>query len=302
MAIEERTLTISDEAPRPEEEALAVEAMGFDSPPPPEPTPVFPGPARPMPSDGTGDAEPMENKTEDKGPRAWLESNDANDFTPFFLTEMKRIKPPHACVGNRSEIERSLGQHKKLNGYVSKALRSDYDDKLDVKGIDGLRSKLEHGIDQLEQMLEALDDLKRNKKKMRRRRASDDSLCESCAAPLWHDPDLDLPVCVSCIESRDGSITKEATVAKVQYFATAFERAITGALVNGKVSGGRNLDELYAKAKEQYSITPREELAIFQILSDMGYPTFKDRLRIAGGDEDPRSTVGDGEWSTMYYA
>jgi len=67
------------------------------------------------------------------------------------------------------------------------------------------------------------------------------------------------------------------------------------------VSGGRNIEELYAAAKDKYKIDDREELAIFQILADMGYPTFKDRLRF-GDDQDPRRTSDHGEWQSQYYA
>lgn len=201
--------------------------------------------------------------------RKWIHTQKAEDFPNFLLLEIKRIKPPQACVGNKSEIERALAQNKKLDSYISKALQSDYDEKLDAKGIDNLRKKIENSIEQLENMLHGIDEIRKNRKRMKRRGE------ENC------------------------NLVKEAGVARVNYFITAFQRAITGAIINGKVSNGNNLEELYAKAKKKYNINDREELEIFQILADMGYPVFKDRLRI---DEDQNPTKGLGEWQKQYYA
>jgi len=256
MTQEERTLTVSSE--KQEEASIVVEAEGFF----PEQQAEFSQEQPPAPH----------GREQECAQGGWLQTQKAEDFPSFLVLETKRIRPPGACAGSRSEIERSLGQHRKLNGYISKALQSDWEGKLDAKGIDALRQRIETSIDQLEQMVESLDNLKKQRRQMRRRKG----------------------------ESDGDGILKEATVAKVQYFATAFERAVSGAIVNGKISGGRNLDELYKKAKEKYSFTPREELAIFQILADMGYPTFKDRLRIGEDNHDPRE--GLGEWQKQYHA
>ena len=72
-------------------------------------------------------------------------------------------------------------------------------------------------------------------------------------------------------------------------------------MINGKVSGGRNMEELYAEAKKKYSLNDREELEILAILADFGYPIFKDRLRL-GDKEDPSRDEGFGEWQSQYHA
>ncbi len=205
----------------------------------------------------------------EEGKGGWVETQKAEDFPPFLVTEIRRMRQPHSCVGNKSEMERSLGQHKRLNSYISKALQSDYDGKLNTKDIDTLRKKIEDNIDQLEHMLFSLDKLKKQKKQMRR------------------------------AEQQENMI-KEGGTPTVNYYTTPFQRAIVSSIINGKVSGGRDLNELYEKVKEKYKIDDREELAIFQILSDMGYPTFKDRLRIGEKNQDPRE--GLGEWQKQYYA
>jgi hypothetical protein len=76
---------------------------------------------------------------------------------------------------------------------------------------------------------------------------------------------------------------------------------VVGTLINATVSGGRNLEELFEKLKKKYSLNEREQLAVQQILADMGYPVFKDRARV-GEDEDPTDSDEPREWQTQYHA
>jgi hypothetical protein len=168
-----------------------------------------------------------------------------------------------------------LGQYKKLDSDISKALHSDCDDEIDIKHVDGARQKLEQAIDQAETALENIIDLKNKKRKMRRHGEEENDMVKEATAPRFEG---------------------------IQINISAFERAVVGALINGVVSGGRNMEELYETAKKKYDFTEREELAIFQILSDFGYPTFKDRLTLGQKDTDPARAKEHGEWSSNYYA
>ena len=102
-------------------------------------------------------------------------------------------------------------------------------------------------------------------------------------------------------DEHEGELTKEAGTASFQMVITPFQRAISGSLINGVVSGGRNMEELWADAKKKYNMNDREELEILQVIADMGYPEFKDRLRL-GENNDPTREEGFGEWSSQYYA
>jgi hypothetical protein len=260
----------------------------------------------PQPTDQRGESPilPEEEETKartqnaDTKPKSWLESQDAKDFEPFLVTELKRIKPPSACVGSHNEAERALGQYKRLNGHVSRALQSDYDGVLNIGSIDRLRQLLEQNIEAIDRMLEAQKDMKKRRRQVRRR-ASDESICPSCSAPLWEDGEN--MVCLAC--GQDG-LKKEAGTPHfegLQYQISAFERALVGTLINATISGGRNLEELFKKLDKKYKLNPREKLAVQQILSDMGYPVFKDRARI-DEDEDPTDPDEPREWQTQYHA
>ena len=82
---------------------------------------------------------------------------------------------------------------------------------------------------------------------------------------------------------------------------TPFERAITGAIVNGFVSQGKNPEEIYAELKKKYKFTDRDELSIQQVLADMGFPMLKDRGHV--GDASEQLNKGKGiEFATQYQA
>jgi hypothetical protein len=237
-------------------------------------------------------------------PKGWLETQESKDFEPFLIMELKRIKPPNACARSHNEAERSLGQYKRLNSRISKALQSDDDGVLDIGNIDGLRETVERSIDALERMLEAHQDMKRQRRQVRRRRASDDSLCPKCAAPLWEveieGNTASMAYCLAC----EDKLVKEAGTPifnGYQIHASAFEHAVTSMLINAVVSGGRDLEELYGKLKKKYGFTDREELAVLQIMEDKGYPVFKDRARL-GESQDPADPGEPREWQSQYYA
>lgn len=265
MALEENILTVSKEGVF-DEEVITVNA-DFDTLPINQPVePVGVDTQKP-------DSLPVKEHSEEQmanDNRRWLKTQEVKDFPEFLLFESKRMKKPQSCVNNRSETERALGQHRRLNTYISKAVQSDYDGALNTKNIDKLRKQIESNMDQLEHMLFSMNKMKKERKLMSRR------------------------------SNVQASITKEATLPEVRYYTTAFQRAIAGLIVNGTVSGGKNIDELYNKVKEKYKLDNREELAIFQIITDMGYPTFKDRLRI--GEKNQDASKGFGEWQKQYYA
>lgn len=206
--------------------------------------------------------------------KSWLESHDTKKFHKFLEEEMNRIKTPMQARTSISEIERAFAQWKELDGHISSALRKDYNNDLSVDVIDDVRKKIQYNIDQLDHMLTSWKDLQRGRKGKKKADDSSEVIVKEAGTPMYLG---------------------------LQTNMTLFETAIVRALINGVVSGGRNMDELFEVAKEKYGLTDREELAIFQALSDMGYPTFKDRLKIGDEDQDPSSS-NIGEWQSQYYS
>lgn len=231
--------------------------------------PVTPAPM-PFPQNSGANPQPENKLDEEQG---WRSTKDPKDFMEFLQGELQRIGNPRAWR-TRSEKERGLAQLKKLDHFTSEALRSDYDNVLDVPSVDAIRNRVEQHIEQTEVALEGIQNMKKQRKKMRRRGEDDPEMVKEGGVPHFNGMNV---------------------------MISPFERAIVGALLNGRASGGRDIEELYTEAKAKYDINPREELAIFQILTDMGLPTFKDRLRI-GENQDPTREEGLGEWQSNYYA
>jgi hypothetical protein len=297
---EEAIIAVSESQTVETDNDTIVVKEAFGDSPVADPTlPVRPPAPEPQPSTPSVPA-PSFPEEEGRKEGGWLNSQEAKDFEPFLLGEIRRIKSPGACARNRNEAERALGQSKKLNAYISKALREDWAGDIPIESIDRMRQQLEQNIEAFERMLEAHQEMKRQRKQVRRhRRASDETACQKCGAPLWEDGE-DL-VCLAC--GHEG-LKKEAATPHfegLQYQISAFERALVGTLINAVVSGGRDLEELFSKMEKKYKLNPREVLAVRQILADMGYPVFKDRARM-GEDEDPTDPDEPREWQTQYNA
>lgn len=225
------------------------------------------------PIDPPSEEPPSSLPSDEKVNEGWRSTKDVKQFTQFLADELNRIGEPRKWR-TRTEKERGVGQLKRLNNFISQALREDFDSILNIDTIDKTRNKIEQHIDECEHALDSINYMKKQRKRMRRRADENPELVKEAGVP-----------------HMDGMVVA----------ITPFERAIAGALINGVVSGGRNMNELYKDAKEKYDLTPREELSIFQIITDMGFPTFADRLRI-GENQDPTRTSGFGEWNSTYYA
>lgn len=217
---------------------------------------------------------------QEAAPQGWLQTKKVEQFVQFLDEQMASIPTVQHAQGNLSKMENAAARWKKLNNFCSEAMRGDFDGVLDVDDIDKKRQQVEYNMDALQDAIDNLHAMKQTRRQQRRqhRRRAD--------------------------ENFDESMTKEATAPHFNGFqmvVTPFQRAIAGALINGKVSGGRNIEELWIEAKKKYDMDAREELEVLQLLADMGYPEFKDRLRL-GEDEDPTRKDGFGEWQAQYYA
>ena len=291
---EKETLTVSEKTAQ-EEAVVVKEAFGFGYDAPAE-MPAMDYAVTPA----SEKSQEEDDEEQPQGPRSWLESQKACDFMPFLGHEFQRIGPGARARG-KSEAERAMGQFKRLNGHISRALQGDYEGEIDLKQVEPLRHNIEQTIESLQATLDALANLAKQRKQMRRpnkRKGSSDDLCDGCGSPLWKQGGNE--ACIVC----DHGLVKEATTPRyqgMQYQISGFERAVVGILINGKVSGGRDVDELYAKLKKKYSITDREELAVIQALADMGYPQFLDRAKV-GEELDPTDEKNYGEWQAQYYA
>ena len=184
-----------------------------------------------------------------------------------------------------------------------KMLRTDIHGKIDEQKIEAILKKADDMIERLDIQIQKL---RGGKKASVDVKLYSSGSCEKCGytAPMWHDLENDRLVCMKCeaVTDTDG-LEKTAGTAVIRVFMTPFEAAIARTIVNAAVSGGKDIEEMYNHLKDKYKLTDREELAIQQIIADMGFPLGgnKDRANI----NDPKA-VNDSnkvsELMTNYYA
>lgn len=68
-------------------------------------------------------------------------------------------------------------------------------------------------------------------------------------------------------------IIKTATKSSAfTYFVNPFVFGLARVLINGKVSQGKNIEELYKVLNAKYKLNEREQLELYFTLNDLGYP------------------------------
>jgi hypothetical protein len=69
--------------------------------------------------------------------------------------------------------------------------------------------------------------------------------------------------------------------------------------INGAVSAGKDIEDLFKKQVDAYDLTIREQASVLQLLEEMGYPIRRDRGILPGEDIDPRSE-DNFDWMASY--
>ena len=171
-------------------------------------------------------------------------------------------------------LERAIAFLEKLDGEISKAMRSDFDAKIDSDTIEKARDQIDDGIYRLKERLEQVSDSKHKSKKKKKRAEVTDSPLVKEGQKATHVGGI--IVTVPLLISR---------VARV--------------CINGMVSAGHDIEDLFAHQVKQYSLTEREQAETMQLLADMGYPLRRDRGISLNDDMDPRSS-SNLDWSSNY--
>jgi len=208
---------------------------------------------RMLPGSSISLADDEEDKVEevDDTPGTWRDDGDVRDFSNY-LQDAYNSPPQHQ--GEMLGCERVINYYKGLDKEISKALSLDKDHILDVGELDGVRVNMMNDMLTLKQHIKKLQ---RGIREQHGKKAADGTTMK--------------------IAGSDVELSKEATVARPQLMMTAFERAITGMVVNAVVSSGKSFEDVYDILKNKYAFTDREELALMQLFADMGYQVFKDR-------------------------
>lgn len=252
--------------PSPEESSALIDATDLEIPGAKE-SDVDDGRSRIPGSDyyeDDADDEPVEEEEE----TTWKDDNDTGKFSEFLIRMYGEI-PKHTGT-SISGAERALTYLSGLNSEISKAIRIDSDNLLDVDLIEDYRVKIMKDIVTLKNHIKKLEKKIRGSKKSASEEVEEEKIVKA--------------------EANDSSLKKEGSLPRATLIMTPFERAIAGILINSVVSAGHPFEEVYEFLRKKYKLDSREELAILQLVMDMGFPIFKDRGTI--GEDDKKEEEG----------
>jgi len=174
-------------------------------------------------------------------------SKGAEGFVAWIKDRLDNI-PKHSGL-DTAGIERAISYMERLDGEISKAMRLDIDGELDANKVEAVRSQIDDGLDRLH---DRLDKIKKSKKTKRKKTASEE---------------------VSITKEAQKISGVQGTVISVPLLISAIARIC----INGTVSAGKNLDDLFFKLAEKYDLTAREKSEVAWLLNDMGMPLRGDR-------------------------
>lgn len=220
-------------------------------------------------------------------------------------------------------LERAMAYMERLDNEISKAMRMDLDGELDANKIEKVRAELDEGLSRLQARL---DKVKESKKSSRKRKKTAQELQPEINKVLERYSDDDLQswvsdttvpgetwtaekVIVQLANNGDEpgfeglTLIKEAQkimgVSGVMITVPIFISRIARVCVNGTVSAGHDIEDLYNRQVKKWNLSEREQAEVQQLLFDMGYPLRQDRGFMP--DDDLEVWDSDNmDWSANY--
>lgn len=182
----------------------------------------------------------------------------------------ERISNMPTHTGETSGIERLISYFKRLNSEISKAISTDFEGKIDVKTLEGARRWLHDSINTLE---DAQEKLVEKHYKKRKAAGLKDGIVKEAGTSFPNGVVISVPLLIS-------------RCARV--------------CINGTISAGHDIEELYNLQVKKYSLDVREQAELAQHIEDMGFPLRADRLMNV--NEDVVIEDGKGDLMSNYYA
>jgi len=169
-------------------------------------------------------------------------------------------------------IERAIAYLKTFLRQVSKATQSDINGVLDINQVQDVRNQVEDGINRLEERLNILSMHKKKKK-------------------AEEDPEGFLKEAQK-ISGVNGRVTVTVPLL-ISHLARI--------MINGTVSAGHDMEDMFKKLAEKFDLTLREKHELVQLVEDMGYPIRLDRA-YASEDVSDYQNKDHFDWNKNYQA
>lgn len=143
-----------------------------------------------------------------------------------------------------SGIERVIAYLQRMDREMSKVIANDYDGKVDIQAFENARRELQSAVDRCEK---ALDTLKKTTKSAVREN--------------------------ELVKEGQKSTHVGGIIVTVPIFISRLARIC----INGMVSAGHDIEDLYGRLVKKYALNEREQAELMQLLFDMGFPLRRDR-------------------------
>jgi hypothetical protein len=200
----------------------------------------------------------------------WQKRGGISKF-PTWLHTMFQNSPRHTgheTVG----LERIIAYLGALDREISKAVRSDLKSELNMSQIEEARNQIQEGCNRCTDRLEKIIANKRPKKKK---------------------------------ADAEGGLVKEGQkvtgVSGVMVTVPLLISRIARVCINGMVSGGHDIEDLYRRQVDLYKLNIREKAEVLQLLEDMGYAMRRDR-GIHPDEDIDKSRSDNLDWAAQYNA
>ncbi|MFA5759542.1 MAG: hypothetical protein WC942_09340, partial [Clostridia bacterium] len=149
-------------------------------------------------------------------------------------------------------LEKAISYFEALDREITKAMRTDFKNEIDSAQAERAREQIETG---LERLIDRLDGVKKKKYKRYAKKSKS-----------W---------------AENTGLVKEAqkttNITGITITVPLLISRIARVCINGMVSAGHDIEDMFEKQVKEYSLDKREQAELAQLLADMGYPMFQDR-------------------------
>ncbi len=195
-----------------------------------------------------------------------------NSFMEWLQSKINNV--PRHSGRDTTGLERAIAYLETLNKEISKAVRMDIDNVLDVDSIEKARDEIHNGIERLEERLDKIKSTKYPSKNKKKKSAEEES---------------------------EGLVKEAQKAATFQVNVSLFISHIARICINSMVSAGHDIEKVFQKLVKKYDLTKREQAEVMQLLQDMGYPVRRDRGFLLDEEIDPTSS-DNFDWNANYPA
>jgi hypothetical protein len=171
-------------------------------------------------------------------------------FLPW-LQKMFNNVPSHSGYDSTG-LEKAISYFEALDREITKAMRTDFKNEIDSASAERAREQIENGLERLIDRLEKV-----NKDKFKRKGKKSKGWAEE----------------VGLVKEAQ----KATKITGITITVPLLISRIARVCINGMVSAGHDIEDIYKRQVEEYSLDKREQAELAQLLADMGYPMLQDR-------------------------